>query len=338
LYFDQQALQRGTINFRDNPKMMSGRNSMSTQLSNQCRTSLFRVIFGKPDSRADRVVFLMADSREAASSKAKSVLAALFDIDPSSIFLYNLASFVDMVESGVSDDQDLRIFEIGWNGLIVRVWAEHPLFLTDDASLLGRWAEFYDDIASSAAVEMIRRAQSGCRCAVLVLSNALLIAMTTSQMKVSAPTLVGGTKVRAPVRLRTGTCITVAIAKNDPSPALLLGCNIATLLSSKMMRLARQIYRVDAFTHPLTMPPYYQMLVEEAADDGEGKIESHLAEGLDSAFAAAHNAGWDGEIDEEPRIFMLPTPGEFRVGFVWTCPVMGRPAIVASQMPLPWFE
>ena len=67
-----------------------------------------------------------------------------------------------------------------------------------------------------------------------------------------------------------------------------------------MMRLARQIYRVDAFTHPLTMPPYYQMLVEEAADDGEGKIESHLAEGLDSAFAAAHNAGWDGEIDEEP--------------------------------------
>ena len=36
--------------------------------------------------------------------------------DPSEVRLYNLASFLDMVESGVSDDEDLRIFEIGWNG------------------------------------------------------------------------------------------------------------------------------------------------------------------------------------------------------------------------------
>ncbi|WP_075357043.1 hypothetical protein [Caballeronia sordidicola] len=90
---------------------------MSTQLSDQCGTSLFRVIFGKPDNRAHRVVFLMADSREAASSRAQSVLAALFDIDPSSIFLYNLASFVDMVEAAVSDDQDLRIFKFGGTDL-----------------------------------------------------------------------------------------------------------------------------------------------------------------------------------------------------------------------------
>ncbi|WP_086380508.1 hypothetical protein [Caballeronia sordidicola] len=132
---------------------------MSTQLSKQCRTSLCRMIFAEPNSRADRVVFLMADSREAASMRAKSVLAALLDIDPSEVRLYNLASFVDMVESGVSDDRDLRIFEIGWNGLTVRVWAAHPLFLTDDASLLGKWAELYADIASSAAAEAIRRAQ-----------------------------------------------------------------------------------------------------------------------------------------------------------------------------------
>ena len=104
------------------------------------------------------------------------------------------------------------------------------------------------------------------------------------------------------------------------------------------MRLAWQVYRVDAFTHPLTMLPYYQMLVEEAAEDGEGKIVSQLAEGLEPAFAAAHNAGRDGEMDEEPRIFILPTPGEFRVGSMWTCPVIVRPVIVASPMPLPWFE
>jgi hypothetical protein len=42
----------------------------------------------------------------------------------------------------------------------------------------------------------------------LVLSNALLIALTTLQMNVSAPMLAGGTKVRAPVRLGAGAFIT----------------------------------------------------------------------------------------------------------------------------------
>jgi hypothetical protein len=133
---------------------------MSTQLSNRCRTSLHRVIFGKPNSNEERIVFLMAGSREAASKRATSVLAALFDIDPPEVYLYNLASFVDLVDSGVSDDEDLRIFELGWKGLTVSVWAEHPLFLIDDSSLLGKWAELYADLASATAVEAIRRARS----------------------------------------------------------------------------------------------------------------------------------------------------------------------------------
>jgi hypothetical protein len=111
---------------------------MSTQLSNRCRTSLYRVIFGKPNSNDERIVFLMAGSREAASKRTTSVLAALFDIEPPEVYLYNLASFVDLVDSGVSDDEDLRIFELGWKGPMVSVWAEHPLFLTDDSSLLGK--------------------------------------------------------------------------------------------------------------------------------------------------------------------------------------------------------
>ncbi|WP_257792712.1 hypothetical protein [Burkholderia sp. PAMC 26561] len=43
---------------------------------------------------------------------------------------------------------------------MVSVWAEHPLFLTDDSSLLGKWAELYADLASATAVEAIRRARS----------------------------------------------------------------------------------------------------------------------------------------------------------------------------------
>jgi hypothetical protein len=93
---------------------------MNTQLSNRCRTSLHRVIFGKPDSSDERVVFLMAGSRDAASKRATAVLAALFDIDPPEVYLYNLASFADPIDSGVSDDEDIRVFEIGWKGPNVR--------------------------------------------------------------------------------------------------------------------------------------------------------------------------------------------------------------------------
>jgi hypothetical protein len=40
------------------------------------------------------------------------------------------------------------------------VWAEHPLFLTDDPSLLGKWAELYGDLARELATTAIERARS----------------------------------------------------------------------------------------------------------------------------------------------------------------------------------
>jgi hypothetical protein len=133
---------------------------MSTQLSNRCRTSLYRIVFGKPNSHVESIVFLMAGSRDAAHRRATKALAILFDIEEVDVYVYNLASFVDLVNSGVSDDEDVRIFEIGWKGSEVSVWAEHPLFLTDDASLLGKWAELYADVAQRAATEIIRKARS----------------------------------------------------------------------------------------------------------------------------------------------------------------------------------
>jgi hypothetical protein len=133
---------------------------MNTQLSDRCRTSLYQVIFGNPDSSDECVVFLMAGSREAASRRAMAVLAALYDIDPLEVHLYNLTSFTDLTNSGVSDDEDVRVFEIGRKGPNVSVWAEHPLFLTDDTSLLGKWAELFADIARTTALEAIKRARS----------------------------------------------------------------------------------------------------------------------------------------------------------------------------------
>lgn len=133
---------------------------MNTQLSDRCRTSMYRVIFGKPDCSDERVVFLMAGSRDAACRRPMAVLVVLYDIDPLEVHLYNLASFTDLINLGVSDDEDMRVFEIGWKGTSVSAWAEHPLLLTDDTSLLGKWAELFADIARTKALEAIKRARS----------------------------------------------------------------------------------------------------------------------------------------------------------------------------------
>jgi len=89
---------------------------MRLKLSNECRTSLYRVIFGNPNSTDESVVFLMAGSREAADQRARKTPFALFDIAETDVYLYNLASFADLVGSGVSYDEDIRIFETAGRG------------------------------------------------------------------------------------------------------------------------------------------------------------------------------------------------------------------------------
>jgi hypothetical protein len=89
-----------------------------------------------------------------------AVLVVLYDIDPQEVHLYNLASFTDLINSGVSDDEDMRVFEIGWKGPNVSAWAEPPMFLTDDTLLLGKWAELFADIARTRALEAIAGARS----------------------------------------------------------------------------------------------------------------------------------------------------------------------------------
>jgi hypothetical protein len=74
------------------------------------------VIFGKPDRSDERAFFLLAERRNAASKRATAVLAARFDVDPPEVHLYNFTSFADLINSGVSDDEDIRVFEIGWKG------------------------------------------------------------------------------------------------------------------------------------------------------------------------------------------------------------------------------
>ncbi|MFM0171349.1 hypothetical protein [Paraburkholderia sediminicola] len=131
--------------------------TMGTQLSHRCKTSLYRAVFN--NAHDDSIVFLLAGSRDDARKRATGALAAIHGIAAPAVALSNLASFCELVDVGVSEDEELRIFEMAWKGADVSAWAEHPLFLTDDPSLIGKWAELYADLARELAVSAIDRAR-----------------------------------------------------------------------------------------------------------------------------------------------------------------------------------
>ncbi|WP_323046283.1 hypothetical protein [Paraburkholderia sp.] len=131
---------------------------MGTQLSARCKTSLYRAVFSSAHEAS--IVFLFADDRDDARQRAASALAAIHKVPAENMQLSELASFRELVDRGVSEDEDLRIFEMAWKDADVSVWAEHPLFLTDDPGLLGKWAELYADLARELAVSAIERARN----------------------------------------------------------------------------------------------------------------------------------------------------------------------------------
>jgi hypothetical protein len=142
---------------RDNHVSSEVDATFGTQLSQRCKTSLYRLMFG--EAHDECIVFLMAASRAAAQKEATDALAAIHCMSPDEVSVHNLASFRELIDSGVSEDEDLRLFEVAWEGSNVSAWAEHPLFLTDDSTLLGKWAELYADLARELATSAINRAR-----------------------------------------------------------------------------------------------------------------------------------------------------------------------------------
>ncbi|KAA1002438.1 hypothetical protein FVF58_38280 [Paraburkholderia panacisoli] len=130
---------------------------MGTQLSHRCKTSLYRAVFD--NTHHESIVFLLAASRDDARERAVGALAAIHGIAAQNVRLSNLASFQEMIDIGISEDRDLRVFELAWKGQSVSAWVGHPLFLTDDCTLLGKWAELYADLARELALSMIDRAR-----------------------------------------------------------------------------------------------------------------------------------------------------------------------------------
>lgn len=66
-------------------------------------------------------------------------------------------------------------------------------------------------------------------------------------------------------------------------------------------------------------------------DAGVGAVDLVQAE-LDDALDAAREAGWTGEVQGEPYIFVLPVEQIFEFGFVWK----GERTTVIAPRALPW--
>jgi hypothetical protein len=129
---------------------------MITQLSEACRSRLFRLTLRAP---IESIAFVMADSREAASRIGKTIFAVLRSVPVYEVEFDEILSFGELMRTGVSDDEDLRVFELAQDDMQVVHWTVAPYFLTDDASLLGKWAELRADLATLVAASVIRRAK-----------------------------------------------------------------------------------------------------------------------------------------------------------------------------------
>jgi hypothetical protein len=126
-----------------------------TMLSHDCRVSLYRIIWESGEGSVQ--VFALESTRDAARRFFEAAIALIAGRPGIDLELYNLVSYRDLVDNGVSEDEDLRVFEIGSRGDMVTAWADKPLFLTTDPTLVGKWAELQAEFAAQAARTAMRR-------------------------------------------------------------------------------------------------------------------------------------------------------------------------------------
>lgn len=124
-------------------------------LSHDCRVSLYRIIWETGEGSVQ--AFALESSRDAARRFFEAVIALIAGRPGADLELYNLYSYRHLFDNGVSEDEDLRVFEIGSRGDRVTAWADKPLFLTTDPTLLGKWAELQAELAAQATRMAIRR-------------------------------------------------------------------------------------------------------------------------------------------------------------------------------------
>ncbi|MCE6958311.1 hypothetical protein LAZ40_04475 [Cereibacter sphaeroides] len=68
-----------------------------------------------------------------------------------------------------------------------------------------------------------------------------------------------------------------------------------------------------------------------------GEAEPFFEEDFEQAKKIAANAGWKGCFEEAPRVFWIPSGGEFVYGFAWQG-TDGATSYVVAPCPLPWLQ
>ncbi len=127
---------------------------MTIELSQYCRKTIYRTIWLFP---ADYLgIYLHAESREAASRKVTFLSNFFLDGGAGVVDVAPIHSCDELLDVGVSEDQDLRIFEMSRRGGEVTQWVEHPLFLSIDQSLIGKWVSLNFSRALTSAVAITR--------------------------------------------------------------------------------------------------------------------------------------------------------------------------------------
>ena len=104
---------------------------------------LYRAFVGAESYSAERTAFIEAASHRDAVRKIANVVAALETRLPDQVEerIYNCYSAYELIDEGVSEDIDLRLFETGWSGNRAICFVEEPLFLlAAPAALIRKWA------------------------------------------------------------------------------------------------------------------------------------------------------------------------------------------------------
>lgn len=124
-----------------------------TQLSDDCRKNLYRMILEFPCKQA---VFMLAANRNDAWKIALRGVCAVYNVSTDAVSLYGLHSCTELIGFGKSWDEDLRVFEMAWSEDDVSEWVSSPLFLTGDPTVISRWVELQATLHIDAAAVTAR--------------------------------------------------------------------------------------------------------------------------------------------------------------------------------------
>ena len=105
---------------------------------------LYRAHVQPSDYRGlERTAFVEASRHDGACKKIAAAVAALEHRQPADVAdrIYNVYSAQELIDEGVSDDLELRLFETGWSGGRATHFVREPLFLlAEPSALIRKWA------------------------------------------------------------------------------------------------------------------------------------------------------------------------------------------------------